>query len=57
MQIGGSRSPWLEDRGPRLKLLIAVGEAIGTVAQAAFHTTGDTFEYLMLLEGLVRRRA
>ena len=24
VQIGGSQSPWLEDRGPKLMLLIAV---------------------------------
>ena len=54
--VGGSQSPWLEDRGPELTLLIAVGDATGTEAQAAFHTTEDSREYLMLLEALVRRR-
>ena len=39
--VGGSQSPWLEDRGPKLTLLIAVGDATGTEAQAAFHTTED----------------
>ena len=44
------------DRGPELTLLIAVGDAPGTVAHAAFHATEDTREYLaLLLEGVVRR--
>ena len=52
MQIDGSHHPWLEDRGPKLTLLIAVDDATGTVAQAAFRTTEDTRGYLVLLEGL-----
>ena len=56
VQIGGSQSPWLEDRGPKRTLLIAVGDVTGTVAQATFQTTEDTRDYLMLLEALVRRR-
>ena len=56
VQTRGSRSPWLEGREPKRRLLIAVSDVTGTVAQAAFHTTEDTREYLMLLEALVRRR-
>ena len=52
-QVDGSQHPWLEDRGPKLTLLIAVDDATGTVAQ---DTTEDTQGYLVLLEGLVRRR-
>ncbi len=55
VQIDGSNHPWLEDRGPKLTLLIAVDDATGTVAQAAFRTTEDTRGYLVLLEGLVRQ--
>ena len=55
LQIDGSQHPWLEDRGPKLTLLIAVDDATGTVAQAVFHTTEDTRGYLVLLEGLVRQ--
>ena len=55
VQIDGSQHPWLEDRGPKLTLLIAVDDATGTVAQAIFRTTEDTRGYLVLLEGLVRR--
>ena len=55
VQIDGSHHPWLEDRGPKLTLLIAVADATGTVAQAAFRTSEDTRGYLVLLEGLVRQ--
>ena len=55
VQIDGSNHPWLEDRGPKLTLLIAVDDATGTVAQAVFRTGEDTRGYLMLLEGLVRQ--
>ena len=53
VQIDGSEHPWLEDRGPKLTLLIAVDDATGTVAQAVFRTTEDTGGYLVLMEGLV----
>ncbi len=55
VQIDGSQHPWLEDRGPKLTLLIAVDDATGTVAQAVFCTTKDTRGYLVLLEGLVQQ--
>ena len=55
VQIDGSNHPWLEDRGPKLTLLIAVDDATGTVAQAVFRTTEDTRGYLVLLEGLARQ--
>ena len=32
VQIDGSNHPWLEDRRPKLTLLIAVDDATGTVA-------------------------
>ena len=55
LQIDGSQHPWLEDRGSKLTLLIAVDDATGVVAQAVFRTTEDTRGYLVLLEGLVRQ--
>ena len=55
VQIDGSNHPWLEDRGPKLTLLIAVDDATGTGAQAVFRTSEDTRGYLVLLEGLVRQ--
>ena len=55
VQIDGSQHPWLEDRGPKLTLLIAVDDATGTVAQAVFRTTEDTRGYLVLIESLIRQ--
>ena len=55
VQVDGSQHSWLEDRGPKLTLLIAVDDATGIVAQAVFRTTEDTRGYLVLLEGLVRQ--
>ena len=55
VHIDGSNHPWLEDRGPKLTLLIAVDDATGTVAQAVFRTGEDTRGYLVFLEGLVRQ--
>ena len=55
VQIDGSQRPWLEDRGPKLTLLIGVDDATCIVAQAIFRTTEDTRGYLVLLEGLVRQ--
>ena len=55
IQVDGSPHPWLEERGLKFVLLLAVDDATGTVAQAVFHTTEDTRGYLILLEGLVRQ--
>ena len=55
VQIDGSHHPWLEDRGPKLVLLLAVDDASSAVAQALFRTGEDTRGYLMLLEGLIRQ--
>ncbi len=55
VQIDGSHHPWLEERGPRFVLLLAVDDATGAVAQALFRTGEDTRGYLMLLEGLIRQ--
>ena len=42
MQIDGSNHPWLEDRGPKLTLLIAVDDATGAVARAVFRIAART---------------
>ena len=55
VQVDGSPHAWLEERGPKFDLLLAVDDATGTVAQAVFRTTEDTRGYLVLLEGLVRQ--
>ena len=55
VQVDGSHHPWLEDRGPKFVLLLAVDDATGVVAQALFHPSEDTRGYLALLEGLVQQ--
>ena len=55
IQVDGSPHPWLEERGPRFVILLAVDDATGVVAQAIFHPSEDTRGYLVLLEGLVRQ--
>ena len=55
IQVDGSPHPWLEERGDKFVLLLAVDDATGTVAQTIFHPTEDTRGYLVLLEGLVRQ--
>ena len=55
VQVDGSHHRWLEERGPKLVLLLAVDDATGAVAQAIFRTTEDTRGYMVLLEGLIRQ--
>lgn len=55
VQVDGSHHPWLEERGPKLVLLLAVDDATGVVVQAVFRTGEDTRGYLVLLEGLIRQ--
>ena len=40
LQIDGSHHAWLEERGPRFVLLLAVDDATGTVAGAVFPARG-----------------
>ena len=54
IQVDGSHHPWLEERGDKFVLLLAVDDATGIVVQAIFHPSEDTRGYLALLEGLVR---
>ena len=51
LQIDGSHHPWLEERGPRFVLLLAVDDATGTVANAVFRPEEDTRGYFLLMEG------
>ena len=55
LQIDGSHHPWLEERGPRFALLLAVDDATGTVAGAVFQPEEDTRGYFLLMEGIIRR--
>ena len=42
VQIDGSHHPWLEERGPRFVLLLAVDDATGIVVNAVFRAEEDT---------------
>ncbi len=55
VQIDGSHHPWLEERGPRFVLLLAVDDATGIVTNAVFHTEEDTRGYFILIRGLIER--
>jgi len=56
LQIDGSHHDWLEGRGPRFTLLLAIDDATGTVPRAIFREQEDTEGYMMLLEGIIRTR-
>ena len=53
IQLDGSHHAWLEDRGPKFALLLAVDDATSTVVNAVFCTSETTAGYFMLLEGLI----
>ena len=55
VQLDGSHHAWLEDRGPKFVLLLAVDDATGAVVNAVFRTGEDTRGYFMLLDGLIQR--
>ena len=55
LQIDGSHHPWLEGRGPRFVLLLAVDDATGTVANALFRPEEDTRGYFLLMEDIIHR--
>ncbi len=56
VQIDGSHHRWLEDRCPRFALLLAVDDATGTVPYAFFREEEDAAGYLLLVEGMIKRR-
>ena len=56
LQVDGSHHAWLEDRGPRFALLLAVDDATGAAVHALFRPTEDARGYFLLLEEIVRRR-
>ena len=55
VQIDGSIHDWLEGRGPRLTLLLAVDDATGTSPNALFREQEDTDGYFLLLRGIIER--
>ena len=55
LQVDGSHHRWLEDRGSRFVLLLAVDDATGTVADALFRPEEDTRGYFLLMEDIIHR--
>ena len=56
LQVDGSHHAWLEQRGPRFALLLAVDDATGAAVHALFRPVEDARGYFLLLEEVVRRR-
>lgn len=55
VQVDGSHHAWLEERGPKFALLLAVDDATSTVPYALFHPEEDTCGYFLLIEGMIAR--
>ncbi len=55
IQMDGSHHPWLEDRGPRLVLHVALDDATGQVLGGVFRLEEDTHGYFLLLRNVIRR--
>ena len=55
LQVDGSHHAWLEQRGPRFALLLAVDDATGAAVHALFRPVEDARGYFLLLEEIVRR--
>ena len=51
VQLDGSHHAWLEDRGPKFALLLAVDDATSAVVNAVFCISENTAGYFTLLEG------
>lgn len=56
LQIDGSDHDWLQERGPRLTLVLAVDDATGTYPGALFRKEEDSLGYFLLLRGIIERR-
>jgi len=56
LQIDGSHHDWLQERGPRLTLLLAVDDATGTFPWGLFRKEEDALGYLLLAQGIIERR-
>jgi transposase-like protein len=55
LQIDGSDHDWLEGRGSRLTLLLAVDDATGTYPWALFRRVEDSLGYFLLLRSIIER--
>jgi len=56
LQIDGSPHDWLEERGPRLMLLLAVDDATSKVPAALFREQEDAQGYFQLLKRVIDRK-
>lgn len=56
LQVDGSHHAWLEERGPRFTLLLAVDDATGDVPYAMFRPAEDAGGYFSLMNQIVQRR-
>ena len=56
VQVDGSVHEWLEGRGPRMTLLLAVDDATGTVPAALFREQEDSHGYFCLLRTIIERK-
>ncbi len=56
LQVDGSHHAWLEERGPRFTLLLAVDGATGDVPYALFRPAEDARGYFSQMKRIVRRR-
>lgn len=56
LQIDGSDHEWLEERGPRMTLLLAVDDATGTIPAALFCPKEDSRGYFHLLWRIIERK-
>lgn len=54
LQLDGSPHDWLEGRGPRLTLLVAIDDATGEVPNGVFREQEDDAGYLELVGGISR---
>ena len=55
VQVDGSVHAWLEERGPRCTVLLAIDDATSTVPYALFRHEEDTHGYFLLMQELIRR--
>jgi transposase len=55
VQIDGSRHAWLEERGPWLSPIAAIGDATGKLAAAVFREEEDAAGYFLLVPRLIHR--
>ena len=56
LQVDGTHHAWLEERGPRFTLLLAVDDATGDVPYALFRPAEDARGYFSLMKQIVQRR-